>query len=722
MNHRPFFCARALSIVFALLAIVSTSNAVTVNQSVSLANTGRAYDVSNANGSRWKLCIPEMQSPDLPANTIVTISSISIGSRNTSFTPDLKDGDASSITIVDVNGNTNRSSVINSFNGTINVNNSTTANRLTYSFSPGVQVRVGEEYFMALCKSDGTILESNDSADSYVAAGAKMLKIEPPDDSLSVLRMNLSAQTVGNWIPAYEVSGTVAIVPAETTIGQDVAASQLAWSPAKQNTTIQGAKINVSGSCTLNMDSDLGFKVIRLNVPVGCVLTVTNSAISSTSFEVIGGGEVVVKGSLPAGFAADSSWTGTVTLAGISGITGNNCDFNSYGNASSSVRLMGVSGWISAPATYSVPIVLDDGAYGYALKLTNGNSPWSGGGWDNRCTIFNKVSGSGTFTDDISSAYPVILIYDASEFTGAVSVNRASTVFCTAAGDATLNGNTLYSLFSSAVGSIYIASDVSIALAPQKTWYGASGFSGSGEVVCNGILPPANMFAGEAWKGTVAISNVAKVGTFNLQDYGNTNSTVQLSAIGGTSAYFPSSDVTVGRVVLVDADGVPALRLTDGYSDNFTTFSELAGSGTITQVKGTITQGLTINVMTNFTGTLSLNNMSVTFGTAGRTRSSGIYIDSNAVLSVSSGFSLGTPPKVVFDGPVNFTTDAHVQTLTLFTDIGTGFSWGDNAVIKVNGVEVWRKTGAGADSARYITKVIGTSLVLKRKHLAFTFR
>ncbi len=229
------------------------------------------------------------------------------------------------------------------------------------------------------------------------------------------------------------------------------------------------------------------------------------------------------------------------------------------------------------------------------------------------------------------------------------------------------------------------------------------------------------MFTNTAWKGTVAISNVADVGKFNLQNYGNTNSTIQLSAIGGTTAYFPDSNVTVGRVVLVGTNG-PALRVNNGYSDYFTTFRELAGSGTLTQVNNNISQGLTINVMTNFTGTLSLNNMSVTFGTAGRTRSSGIYIDTNAVLSVSSGFSLGSPPAVVFDGSVNFTTDAHAQTLTLFTNIGTGFSWGDNAVIKVNGVELWRKSGEGADAACYVAKLAGTNLVLKRKTMAISYR
>ena len=718
MIPQSIFCARALPIVSALLAVALTANAATVGQSVSFANTGKSYQTDNANGSRWTLCIPEMQ--NLPANTIVSIFSISIGSRNGTFTPDTKNGDANSVTLVDVTGNTVRSDAINGFNGTIQANQSTSVNRLTYNFPSGVKVRVGAKHSMNLCKSDGEIFEYIGSASSYDTAGAKMVK---SCDASSVLRMN--AQTGGEWFPVYDISGTVSSVPAETTMNQDAAASQLTWSPARQQGVVQCAKITAGASCTLNMDSDLGFKVVRLNVPAGKVLTLTGSVISSTSFEVAGGGEVVFSGVLPAGMAVDSSWTGTNTLSGISGITGSNCDFNSYGNASSCVKLMGVSGWINAQYTYSVPILLDDGTYGYALKLTNGNSPqsadYSYGANQNRCTIFSKVSGSGTFTDS-TGAWPVIKIYDASEFTGSVSNNTAVTIFCTADGDETLNGSTIYNIFSSLKGTIYVASNVSIALAPQKTWYGASGFSGSGEVACNGIMPPSNMFAGEAWKGTVVISNVASVGTFNLQNYGNTNSTVQLSAIGGTAAYLPNSNVTVGRVVLVDADGVPALRLTDGFSDYFTTFRELAGSGTIAQAKSAISQGLTVNVMTNFTGTLSLNNMSVTFGTEGRTRSSGIYIDADAVLSVPSGFSLGSPPVVVFNGPVNFTTDAHTQTLPLFTGIGAGFSWGDAAVIKVNGVEVWRKTGAGADTARYVAKVVGTSLVLKRKHLAFTFR
>ena len=98
----------------------------------------------------------------------------------------------------------------------------------------------------------------------------------------------------------------------------------------------------------------------------------------------------------------------------------------------------------------------------------------------------------------------------------------------------------------------------------------------------------------------------------------------------------------------------------------------------------------TINVMTNFTGTLALNKMTVTFGTASRAGNhpgntgatefrSGLYIDPDAVLSVPAGFSLWSPVKMVIDGPVNFTTNGDVSDgMVLFDNMGSDVKFGGN--------------------------------------------
>ena len=484
---------------------------------------------------------------------------------------------------------------------------------------------------------------------------------------------------------------------------------------------LQSAQINVTASSTLTMDTTLSASRVRLNVPAGVVLTLSGSTvIAATSFDVAGGGEVVFSEALPGGIAVDPSWTGTNTILGVSGITGSNCDFNAYGNASSAVKLTGVSGWVNAQYTYSVPVVLDDGGYGYALKLTDGLSPqsmdYSSGANLNRCTVFSKVSGSGTITDAIAgSAWPVVKIYDASEFAGLVSVSRASIVFCTAAGDATLNGSTLFDLFNSTLGSIYIASDVSVALAPQKDWHGATGFAGSGEVVCEGRLPPANMFTNATWKGTAKISNVASLTNLDLGLYGNSSSSIELTGMGsaeGNQSYFKENATFPGRLVLKDDGDTKALVLNNGYSDGCITVGELAGDGTFAQVNANISQGITINAMTNFTGTLALNKMTVTFGTTTRSRAtpdaqSKLFIDQDALISVPAGFELWSPGEIVIDGQVDFTTsETNYRQLVLFANLGDSIMLGENAVFTVNGKEF--------NPDRYYLQPIGTSLVLKK--------
>ena len=148
--------------------------------------------------------------------------------------------------------------------------------------------------------------------------------------------------------------------------------------------------------------------------------------------------------------------------------------------------------------------------------------------------------------------------------------------------------------------------------------------------------------------------------------------------------------------------------------------AELSGTGAFSQSNASIYQGVTINVMTNFTGALSLYYMTVTFGTQRRVGytddSSKLFIDPDAVLSVPAGFALWSPYGFVFNGPVNFTTDELPipQTLVLFRNVGTDVTLGTNMRIKINGVDV--------DEASYRVKVVGTDIVLRRKSMSISYR
>ena len=225
------------------------------------------------------------------------------------------------------------------------------------------------------------------------------------------------------------------------------------------------------------------------------------------------------------------------------------------------------------------------------------------------------------------------------------------------------------------------------------------------------------------WTGTICISDVAAKAylyPFNLQNFGNRYSTVKLSAIGSETsktAYLPNTTID-SKVVLEDDGSNPALRLSDGISPNCTTFRELAGAGTFTNINAGIYQGLTINVMTNFTGTLALNKMTVTFGTtirAGRNSDqsdteykSKLYIDSDAILSVPAGFVLWSPAAVVIDGPVDFMTTETIlpDGFVLLSGMGTDVTITRNASFTINGLPV--------EQFMCKVKVVGSTLQTKR--------
>ena len=176
-----------------------------------------------------------------------------------------------------------------------------------------------------------------------------------------------------------------------------------------------------------------------------------------------------------------------------------------------------------------------------------------------------------------------------------------------------------------------------------------------------------------------------------------------------------------------------ALALTDGYSNRCATFSELAGSGTIAFIPSgaganqglqALSQGLTINTLTNFTGTLALTNMTVTLGTTLRTGRYDdnltedtpykykLYIDQDANVSVPAGLRLWEPLNgIVFDGPVNFTTDAtDYDGLVLFEGVGSsGLTFGEHYKVSINGIDL--------DRSNYLVRRENGRLVVKKKHL-----
>ena len=284
-------------------------------------------------------------------------------------------------------------------------------------------------------------------------------------------------------------------------------------------TTEKLGSVSVMGSGTLTVS---GSTISAASLDVASLVSVTmNSCIAADT--VTGSGTVIYTNALPPsgkGWTDDSAWTGTVWINGKSSVA--NFNVNSYGNANSVVKLSGVDGWVSAPGNYtytnSVPVILENGTFDYALKLTNGNSP----NWENpvRCTAFVKVSGSGTIADG-NAANPMIKIFDGSDFTGAITLTRAKVVFCSA--DSTSLPTPYYDI---STASIYVDEGMSVTVPSDKVWTASNGVTVGGELRASGI--------GRFGSGTAVTVNDGGVLTLTNTGSYVDDRAVNYSAVTGT--------------------------------------------------------------------------------------------------------------------------------------------------------------------------------------------
>lgn len=109
--------------------------------------------------------------------------------------------------------------------------------------------------------------------------------------------------------------------------------------------------------------------------------------------------------------ASSADWTGTVSISNSVGV--GNFNINNYGNASSSVKLSGVAGWLALGVTFNPTLILEDTPDASALNQTDGSS--------NREYAFTGVKGKGTFErggTKFSGAVSYAFTGDVSEWTG----------------------------------------------------------------------------------------------------------------------------------------------------------------------------------------------------------------------------------------------------------------------------------------------------------------
>ena len=329
-----------------------------------------------------------------------------------------------------------------------------------------------------------------------------------------------------------------------------------------------------------------------------------------------------------------NNWTGVCELGSIAI---NSIDAANYGNANSTVRFNGVSGFLrySSGSTTEVGKVMciDIGANG--LTLNNGFSSGTFG-----YIIAAKITGSGPMhfgtRHNDASVGQYFLTGDMSEFTGAIDFGsltgyRPAVIIKTALEDAPAVDD---------YGQIIVAAGRTGEQAPRiaSTWdapgglviYGeaklanggsitsVNGVAGSGKLVyenfptaaptwCEGLTSSGTGRDVPAWTGAVELPSRNGSGSIALAPFGLSGSKIILNGITGQDA---------NSIYLADATAIPAtvelkglLKLTNGSSGNNYTFAEVTGDGNMflsaTGSGGSPYYTYTFTKLTDYTGEIN---------------------------------------------------------------------------------------------------------------------
>lgn len=158
-------------------------------------------------------------------------------------------------------------------------------------------------------------------------------------------------------------------------------------------------------------------------------------------------------------------WRGTVWVRNVSNMTGSGSGNvfapNSWGNASSTVRVSALKGWINSTAdeatnTIHPAVELYDDGGEYALWLVNGNSY----GGTPQYTKFAKLAGSGNLKCTDSAPEVLLWVLDASDFSGGITLANKCVAF----------GQTIPSAEGFSGARVYVMPGAQVKVGDAKTW------------------------------------------------------------------------------------------------------------------------------------------------------------------------------------------------------------------------------------------------------------
>ncbi len=194
----------------------------------------------------------------------------------------------------------------------------------------------------------------------------------------------------------------------------EVAAGSTVTYDASNTYVLKGGTLNVE-SGAVSSAITVGAPDSTVSLGAGAVLSPLHVTLAEgvDSYKLTGTGtyDLASATQMYGANASSADWTGTVSISNSTGL--GNFNINNYGNASSSVKLSGVAGWLAMGVAFNPTLILEDTTDASALNQTDGSS--------NREYAFAGVKGKGTFErggTKFSGPVSYAFAGDISEWTG----------------------------------------------------------------------------------------------------------------------------------------------------------------------------------------------------------------------------------------------------------------------------------------------------------------
>ena len=468
------------------------------------------------------------------------------------------------------------------------------------------------------------------------------------------------------------------------------------------NADFSGAsEIDVYLADGVTVTGDTPFTATKVNFHCYGSFNLAPPADNEATFDFVQGHPVIIYSALPSvssskftsnvipSFVTDpTQWTGTIY---ISSATVTDFTSNPYGNESSVVRLGNVSGWLRASGNYAftntVPVELAG-----TLTLNDGNSANDDN--PNRCTVFKKLSGSGTISADAKANKVVVVIQDASEFTGNIGLNGKLIVF----GDK-MPSYTDNNKFDGMTGSIWVMEGASVTAQPATgNWWAIGGIKLAGELRVSGL----NKLGGGTTITTsdTGVLEITRSDTSSDNDGGTDyrrvtgTGTIRFAGEGFTviSQSIPTSltfaaEKANGSVVPVAGATIGSLTGSKGFRSDWGTTGAGGRYLTIKQSKDTIWDGsicvdgahrltgVVVDPGANSTGTLTMTatqTASSTLTVNGSVNLTGTWVGPTTVSGTLSGTGTVNGELTLADGSTLIADTAHPLTVSSLSLPATG--------------------------------------------------